>query len=301
MNNIRISCLKGALPFVALMALSFSSCGNKKISSENTGTNTETDKSASILKTDSISWNDSIATPAGNKAYCRISVAYPVDGNARLLDSIRHWIAGQLSTNSFISHDTVKPFTVPGADLADGEKYIKNVGTHVLDKAKPELLGLDSLRIEPGMAYEYDWNISDIYQTDKFVTYASSTYCYLGGAHGGSSFTPQVFSLTDGREFGWDMFRTDSIPALKNIIRQALMTQHFEVKTEAELRDCLLINPDTLPLPVTPPYFTADGVHFVYQQYEIAPYAAGMPGCVLPYGKMRPMLTEAAAALLPAK
>ena len=215
MNNIRISCLKGALPFVALMALSFSSCGNKKISSENTGTNTEADKSASILKTDSISWNDSIATPAGNKAYCRISVAYPVDGNARLLDSIRHWIAGQLSTNSFISHDTVKPFTMPGADLADGEKYIKNVGTHVLDKAKPELLGLDSLRIEPGMAYEYDWNISDIYQTDKFVTYASSTYCYLGGAHGGSSFTPQVFSLADGREFGWDMFRTDSIPALK--------------------------------------------------------------------------------------
>ena len=126
MNNIRISCLKGALPFVALMALSFSSCGNKKISSENTGTNTEADKSASILKTDSISWNDSIATPAGNKAYCRISVAYPVDGNARLLDSIRHWIAGQLSTNSFISHDTVKPFTMPGADLADGEKYIKN-------------------------------------------------------------------------------------------------------------------------------------------------------------------------------
>ena len=45
MNNIRISCLKGALPFVALMALSFSSCGNKKISSENTGTNTEADKS----------------------------------------------------------------------------------------------------------------------------------------------------------------------------------------------------------------------------------------------------------------
>ena len=63
MNNIRISCLKGALPFVALMALSFSSCGNKKISSENTGTNTETDKSASILKTTVRTDNNIAASP----------------------------------------------------------------------------------------------------------------------------------------------------------------------------------------------------------------------------------------------
>lgn len=41
-----------------------------------------------------------------------------------------------------------------------------------------------------------------------------------------------------------------------------------------------------------------DGFHVVYQQYEIACYAAGLPGCVLPYDSVAPLLTPAAKALL---
>lgn len=67
------------------------------------------------------------------------------------------------------------------------------------------------------------------------------------------------------------------------LIREGLMRQYFDVETAQEFKDALLIDPDTLPLPVTPPYFMPDGFHVVYQQYEIACYAAGLPGCVLPY------------------
>lgn len=296
MYSTRFSWTKGIIPFLAVAAMTLSSCGNKKGSSTTTCGDAACNNG---LVTDSISWTDSIVTPKGNKAYCRISVAYPAKGKPQLLDSLRLWIAGQLSTNSFISNDTVSLPHVQPSELADGVKYIASVGRDVLDKARPELLGLDSLGIKPAISYEYDWNIRDIYRTDRFVTYASSTYCYLGGAHGGSGFAPQVFRLDDGRQFGWNMFRPDSLPALKGMIKQALMTDHFKVKTEAEFRDCLLVNPDTLPLPTTPPYFSADGVNFVYQQYEIAPYAAGMPGCALPYAKVLPMLTKEAAALFP--
>lgn len=296
MSTISFSWIKGTIPFLALIALSLSACGNKKTASTQPA---EDDPAGVVLESDSIGWTDSISTPHGNKAYCRIAVEYPVEGNPELLDSLHTWIARQLSINCMITNDTIKPFTVPGATIDDGKKYIASIGRHVLDEALPSLLGLDSLGIDHNISYEYSWSINNIYDTENFVTYASSTYCYLGGAHGGSGFTPQVFRISDGRQFRWNMFRTDSLPALTSKIKQELMKQYFEVKTEAEFRDCLLVNPDTLPLPVTPPYFMADGVHFCYQQYEIAPYAAGMPGCILPYNVARPMLTPDAAALLP--
>lgn len=293
----RLSWLRGAIPAVAVMALALTACGNKKSTSEN-----ESSESVETsLKTDSIYWDDSISTPKGNKAYCRISVEYPVEGNPQLLDSLRLWIAQQLSTNCMISNDTVKPSAVPGALLADGQKYIAQVGTHVLEMAKPEITDLENFGVDSGMTYEYYWSINNIYSTDRFVTYASSTYCYLGGAHGGSGFNPQVFAIDSGERFGWNMFRTDSLPSLKEHISKELMTGYFEVKTFDDFRDCLLVNPDTLPLPATPPYFTDEGVHFCYQQYEIAPYAAGMPGCILPFAVVRPMLTPEAANLLPAQ
>ncbi|MDE6438615.1 MAG: RsiV family protein, partial [Muribaculaceae bacterium] len=48
-----------------------------------------------------------------------------------------------------------------------------------------------------------------------------------------------------------------------------------------------------------PPYFMKDGVVFLYQQYEIACYAAGMPACVIPYSALLPFMTPAARELVP--
>jgi hypothetical protein len=61
------------------------------------------------------------------------------------------------------------------------------------------------------------------------------------------------------------------------------------------------MNPDQayfLPLPQAAPYFTKDGITFVYAQYEIACYAAGMPTFTIPYNKIEGILTSSAAALL---
>lgn len=96
------------------------------------------------------------------------------------------------------------------------------------------------------------------------------------------------------------MFVADSLPALKEIIKNDLMTEYFKSKDADDFRDALLVNPDTLPLPSSSPYFLADGVHFVYQQYEIAPYAAGMPGCVVPYSRVMDMFTPAVKDLFTA-
>ncbi len=54
-----------------------------------------------------------------------------------------------------------------------------------------------------------------------------------------------------------------------------------------------------IPLPtIWIPFPKDNGICLVYAQYEIAPYAAGMPAFVIPYKDVMPYLTEEAAALL---
>ena len=53
-----------------------------------------------------------------------------------------------------------------------------------------------------------------------------------------------------------------------------------------------------LPLPVTDPWLTRDGIVFLYQEYEIACYAMGRPSVILPYEVLLPLLTDEAKALL---
>ena len=73
------------------------------------------------------------------------------------------------------------------------------------------------------------------------------------------------------------------------------------VATDEQLKDMLISVDDInrIPLPSAPPTFSKKGLAFLYQQYEIAPYAAGMVNFDIPYDKIRPFLTPEAAALIP--
>ena len=43
--------------------------------------------------------------------------------------------------------------------------------------------------------------------------------------------------------------------------------------------------------PATEPSLTKDGLLFMYQAYEVAPYAFGRPGVTVPYEKIMPYMT----------
>ena len=93
------------------------------------------------------------------------------------------------------------------------------------------------------------------------------------------------------------MFRTDF--DYIELFKKALMQQYFKVKTGKELDDLLMLpTPGYLPKPVSDPYLTKEGVVFVYQQYEIAPYAAGSPKFTLPYSEVKKYMTHTVLDLL---
>ena len=150
-----------------------------------------------------------------------------------------------------------------------------------------------------GVPMEYEATVTKDYETDKVVTYVMNTYLGLGGAHPTSRCVGVTFRKSDGRRLGWEIVRGYFSYYLSDMIRTRLMT-YFGASTEEELEQMM---PDTsiysIPLPQTPPFFTEEGVMFIYQQYEIAAYAMGMPSDVIPYAELKPYLTSWAQALLP--
>jgi len=140
---------------------------------------------------------------------------------------------------------------------------------------------------EGEMLMESSVEIRKDFENDSLVTYIYKMYDFQGGPHGTSVLSGQTFRKRDGQRVTWDAFHDVSHPAMAQLLHDGLM-DYFEAANDEELQDCLLSDDvSSLPLPGTPPLFTADGILFVYEPYEIAPYSAGMPQFTVPYEKMK--------------
>lgn len=237
-----------------------------------------------------VSYSDTI-TVGVSSATARCNIAYLKTDNpdAPLIMSIDNWIRDMLQN----APDTIEI----GAPLA------KSIVDEILSSNRATLIEMNDFAEENNdgfMQYgeEYSYDIHPLALSPGFVTMLYESYIYTGGAHGGSYCIGQTFSAFDGSLVDLDMFKDGSTDKVLALIKKGLMSQYFKVDSDKEFYNYLLINGNKLPLPATPPYFTDKGVCFHYQQYEIAPYAAGMPKCVIPFEDLKPYLSEYARNLI---
>ena len=74
------------------------------------------------------------------------------------------------------------------------------------------------------------------------------------------------------------------------MLKHGLM-EYFEVKNETDLEACLQgVEMYDIPMPACGVSYGPNGMDFVYQQYEVACYAAGLPSFTIPYDKLKPCL-----------
>ena len=69
----------------------------------------------------------------------------------------------------------------------------------------------------------------------------------------------------------------------------------FSGACDSDNAEIKLIN---LPLPETEPWLTKEGLQLVYQQYEIGPYAVGMPTVQIPFTKLKSLLNASGKTYL---
>lgn len=236
------------------------------------------------LSWETAQWTDSVAIDKGSNhstAGVSISIEYPANGDQALTESISAWICEQLGDSTH-------------AYLHDITGLVSTTGTSILKQNEAEILDCIGDDEEAGycMPYTYECEGKVCYEDETYITLYIKSYQYTGGAHGGADFYAATFRKADGHRMDWDLMEGMSQKEIRQAIIKGLYT-YFEVDNEPDLRDCLMIFTEDgldidnlsldeyLPLPQAAPYLTKEGVQIIYQQYEIACYAAGMPECTV--------------------
>lgn len=222
---------------------------------------------------------------------------FPTDGNAVLTNAIAEFINETLGG------------TYQGP-LTDGQQllnyYGENSQKELLDMAK-EMKDNNLPDADQMQLYSYT-RLKKHYETDRYVTYSSHYETFTGGAHGMHGDASVTLRKSDGRRFtSQDMFRSITSTKLQKLMKEGLRTyftyEGEQAPTDEALAELLHLEGyysiDYLPMPQYPPYMDKDGIHFVYQPYEIAAYAAGEPAFTLNYKDAKPLLSRAAAELIP--
>lgn len=246
----------------------FSLCLTSCLPGSQSGENTEKE-----FETEDVFWveND---TEEG----CKLSADYPTGEAGAVNRNIREWISEELGGTY-------------NGDLKDGSKMLEFYGKTYVEQVKKEIAELgESTALEH---YTYTVEFDKAFETDAFVTYTSEVYEYAGGAHGSTIKGGEIFRKADGRKIGWDMFTAEGKEKLRNMLKEGLMKDYFKAANEEEFYGMLLVDDAryAFPLPETAPVCISDGVQFIYQQYEIAPYAAGIPTCTLSYESLKDLFT----------
>ncbi len=300
------------LLYSIMVAAALTACGHRASQQNAEGTVASEDQALSAsaeLTTDSIGLEreDSMVS-------VKVSIDWPTGSNQQLVSGIRQYICEELSSSiNQESKPEVKVFD-------DGKTAVEATVKRQYD----DLAGMWKESKENGMpmdmTYSYFLHVFKMEETERYITYLSKSEGFLGGAHGYATATGITFSKKDGRRIGYQteynrekdtfemkyqtLFNNPKADGLAQLIKEGVRSyfQEFDtdVTTDEQLKDMLIGVDDInkIPLPTNPPLFTKEGLSFTYQQYEIAPYAAGMINFDIPYEKIKPFLTEEATDLI---
>ena len=280
----------------ALAALILTSCNKKQAA---TVSSADADSTTVVAPTEK-SQTDKLTTKKIAKSLKNdagefdLTIDFPEGGNATLVNAIREYISESLGSTYGGGEDESLQGSYSG-DLADGDK----MADYYFDLKVKEFQAMYNEMKQVGMPeipeLASSTKITKDYETDRVVTYLFNSYENGGGAHGGAVGSGMTFRKSDGRRVAWDMFSSGK---MQTVLRDGLK-EYFEVKTDEELASNLTLTETyLLPMPVTPPIFGKDGIIVTYQQYEIAPYAAGMPSFVIPYNKAKAMMNNTGKQLI---
>ena len=236
----------------------------------------------SEIQTHPMTLADSI-TVNGVKGTVKMDIDFPESGNFFVINNIREWMSEQMGG------------TYEGR-AEDGDRMMTHYKSSILTDFQENII--PDMPPIPDVSCYKDIKIKKLQETDRFVTFVYTQEGYSGGAHGWYLMEGQTFRKSDGRRIDYDIFREESKDELAQLIMDNIFTQYFESDKKQFESLLTMENNDFFPLPVSAPIFREDGVEFIYQQYEIACYAAGLPACVISYDLIEPFLTQAGRSLI---
>lgn len=255
-------------------------------------TTMSTEAADTTIVTDTIS-----RAPSSDHCSVELVVDYPVAGKQPLIDNIRTYIADEMES-FYMTHIYGDGIATPAhyeGPLSDGNAVVNFHAEKILADMKENY---QTFVDSTGMKDLYMMNQSAIRKTsenDSIVTYEASSYQYEGGAHGQYWLEGACFNKNNGEriEINIDPFDvTDMQPLLREGLEKYLNDNGHGLTIDGLMNGGIFLTDGIIPLPSAAPYLTADGVKFVYGEYEIGPYALGTPNFTIPLEKLKPYLLK---------
>ena len=252
---------------IALLALSVFSCNNSTMRGGK-------DDGMPDFKVERVHYEDSITSTEG-AIYYKAEIDMPVAGPDSLLNCIKTWINDEMGGS----------YT--------GEL---NCDTAMLQSYAEFFFENDADENYPGSGTQF--SIHKVYETEKYVSFVMQGYTYTGGTHGMPFTKGMTFSKADGSRNDWNMF--EETADLKELLYKGIEDQYFDGDSTAFFSAIEIMVKDTadFPLPEADPWLVNDSMQFIYQPYEIAPYASGQPTCRISLADVFLFLTDKTKILI---
>lgn len=266
-----------------------------------------------------------------------ITVCYPAkDDRSVVADSLRMYYSNELRSlrdPNILFQDTPDSLPLFSGDICDGKALLSYYGSAgfenmraVAEHGMAEWLEYNQAEAEegeepqsiPGYMFsnmnEVTFSVED--STESYITLKCDQYFYTGGAHPNNSLFFTTFDLQNGHRMGYNLIDTVTYKAeLYEFIKEGMKEYVADmcpdefpdgVVSEAQLAEQLTWWADdssgemkvNVQFPTAEPSLTKNGVLFMYQAYEVAPYAFGRPGVTVPYEKIKPYMTPEGRKLI---
>lgn len=281
---------------LALLLALLCACGPKEVKNEPT----QADSPKQL--TDTLVVNPTSRYMSDSTATSALNVAFPVANkkNAQLAAAINEWISEQLggTYGDSAEGDYAKLLSDTAAMVDHYYAAIKKLNDdnwkEMAENMQPE--DLQGMQLFDSIA------ITKTAEGKDWVTFQFVNDVFQGGAHGSHLVFGQTFRKSDGRRIGWDIIRQLPEGNLQELMRKGLVSYFAAYNEEGFKEEDLESVLDEsaryyIPMPQCPPLFTSEGILFLYNQYEIAAYAMGLPCFVLTWEELKPHLNVTAKRL----
>jgi len=213
-----------------------------------------------------------------------ISYTYPVKFRD---DDVKLARLQQIFTGTFFNDTELGKLAPENAVDAYVRTYSENYkslsNTYYEDKARLE----DSMP----MWYWYYMNLNNkiLFQNDSLLSYAIEYSDYEGGAHGSYRITyvnidlSRLVTLSEEDLFVPGYYR----PLIEKIVHHLM--QKYQVNEPNSLLEKGFFTIEDI-VPNNNFFLDEEGIHYAYNQYEIAPYAMGVISVTIPYSDLEDIL-----------
>lgn len=190
-----------------------------------------------------------------------MQVDLPAYGSSVVADSVWNYIQGYLTdyANGWMNIDEGQNGEVR-IQTDNAEEMLSACASHIYN-----IMREYNKSLRPEAHCSATLRITRTDETADYVTYEAENYNYAGGAHGLGSHTGVTFDKKTGQ-------RMQIVKPAEGL--QKLITERLR-KEDADI----MLDKEPVPMPRYGAFMKGGRIHFVYQPYEIGPYAIGMPEC----------------------